>query len=470
MKDFYKSLAPGSREAPQYPNKQLIMLVRTLFVVILTAFIILDLLYHRKFMRLSCGVSLYLQTNLGPIAAAIALTFSYGIIFIPIVVPLIQLFNPRNFDETQTYAVQIFTSLILTNILKAWYGRGRPVIIEPGLEPLDCPCDYGMPSGHSSVSIILFHLAAHWMTGLMDLGYKRTTFQSSDGVLEVEGTGKSGRVNQNDLTQATSLKNGFITFLRYLCYLCAIAIGWSRIQLGAHAWSQVFCGYSVSLLVIIYLTQDALKSIFDYLQEGKRALAYSGICFVVMVGVYSSLSYLDYTRRIPEEWKFWSRCPKCDSEFWPKQLKDTTTIFLLPGLLLGYAVHFRNPLPKAYIYPKKSCGVFAKRVIYMVLMLIPVVFVAGAVGFLISIAVPMKDPRLRDAMFFGFAGIVLNIGLGALVAGGIHVLWKRQGVAFAADFYDKMHGGEARLTSSSISNDDHSGDMMGSDYRMDGRF
>jgi len=153
-----------------------------------------------------------------------------------------------------TYHVLLFMSIISIDfILKIMYGRIRPFLINPDIKISECPCDYGMPSGHSGNAVVIYYIINQFAAAHFDK-----------------------KVNKTEKDQ----------FLRYLttslCVSLGLIIPLTRIYLGVHSWNQVIMGILITMLFILFTNEDMM---FNLLKEMRKSLLYPilvlGICIII---------------------------------------------------------------------------------------------------------------------------------------------------------------------------------------------
>ena len=120
-----------------------------------------------QFMQSSIDLTIYMQEKGGffakyysIFASTVATYWIVGFFFIHFLFAYRQVTFLYYFS---TWAIP--TTIVL--FLKGSYAHGRPFVIGKEVEALSCNCDYGMPSGHSSMAISGYYVIFHFLTSLI---------------------------------------------------------------------------------------------------------------------------------------------------------------------------------------------------------------------------------------------------------------------------------------------------------------
>ena len=400
--DYSKTTKATQNEGGSTANQKVLKLVYTIIFAVL---IYLDYYNHDSFMDFSVSLITQMQISLGPVYGKIGYFISYGVIFLPAFYLIYRVIHPRCYAENQYYIQLIVLAVVATLILKAAYGRGRPEFVGQNVIAYDCCCDYGMPSGHSSFALTGFHILA---------------FALAFGVSSRE----------------KSLGTGL---LQLACYVGAILVGWSRLQLGAHALNQVVYGFLLSGFVILIWTWRVFKRTLKLLSLGKTSLAVGSLFWLATIFAYFWLVKKDIESEPSPRWKYWTKCPNCSGTFKYEQITTTTAITGLGTLVLGYAINFKISRSDRHKLNERSAGLFFKRLGAVLIVLLFTGVISLGVSALFVGQVPDNlygKAYLKAILLF----VALNI-LCAMLSGGLAWVFASLGLAVEADFYREDEDG-----------------------------
>src|SRR5258708_5551224 len=158
------------------------------------------------------NIALTLHSIVSPQLLNLMIAFSLlGLQVLWLVVIIIALYYAvrRQWNHLTVWIAAVAGIEILTEILKLFIRRPRPVFTNPFVTALQ----FSFPSGHASVSLVVYGLIAYLMMSAVNVGWKRTLI----------------------LTTMTVL---------------ILMIGFSRIYLGVHFFSDVIAGYVIGVICL----------------------------------------------------------------------------------------------------------------------------------------------------------------------------------------------------------------------------
>ena len=144
--------------SPQNLNPQTLKAFRYTALGVLIPLVISDYFLWYSYMQSSSFLTVQMQQLGGDFVALICyilsgpLTYGSGaLIFCFILIP--------HSHKQLTYHVFLLMSIMSIDfLLKIMYGRIRPFLINPDIKNYSCPCDYGMPSGHSGNAVVIYYI------------------------------------------------------------------------------------------------------------------------------------------------------------------------------------------------------------------------------------------------------------------------------------------------------------------------
>jgi len=269
----------------------------------------------------------------------------------------------------------------LVNVLKAMYQRSRP-----WLEDLDividmCPCDYGMPSGHSSYAMSSY-LAVY--------------------IYFIETYSGNHQITLAYFKKKRAIKS----FLGIACSCCAVLICISRIALGAHSWNQVIIGGLIGLTTAFFITDDFVDYLFDKGQNsmlliwaaiGTSALVLFGIVFLTLFS--DSLSIFN---------RNWDKCPECNKNFFDSTFLHVAGGTILPGIFLGLHYSLRyQPSNEGIHIESTNMMIYIKRGGLLMIALLP----TGILGIIYMLKKHIQSIFGRWTMLTISGGSMFLLGL-----------------------------------------------------------
>ncbi|KAL4432661.1 hypothetical protein ABPG74_004954 [Tetrahymena malaccensis] len=165
---------------------------------------------------------------------------------------------PNKIQALKVLIYTLFCSYILS-LLKLIYHEPRPYFVYPDLQGIGCDTEFGKPSGHAMVTSVMYFI-------LIDSFLNRKFFDFTNSINFVSGKRDSGHVElvevviidkqnpQNDVilnqqAQEDKFLGNSLAFVLYLIWI--FLIGFSRVILGAHSFSQVLLGWTYGIICII---------------------------------------------------------------------------------------------------------------------------------------------------------------------------------------------------------------------------
>lgn len=388
---------------------------KTVAIVILClflAFVCSDFFLHKSYMNSSSYLTESMQkalTETGRIISVILSgPLSYWIAPFLMVLPLIT----DTYVTTIYYYFLYFGQITLVVLLKATYGRGRPTIIGEHVIPYKCSCDYGMPSGHSSSAFMGFVI-------LIDY-FDRSIFKIY-----------SSEVSQN-------VHKGLRKLIHFFCYILIVAICWSRLYLGVHSFNQVLFGFTLSLVLYLFFDRATFESIIK--KMNCNIVLRIGQLLLIVTPLIVYIYYWVMTRRTqPTNWKYWSRCRKCEGTFAYKQVQNLAILFSIPAFLIGSAknISFGSQKLENITFAQKTSSNHGKR--FGLIMLVVAVF--SIIAFAVQQLVPLFQNKPKDEhsknIANTFAAYIPQIGVFYFLTFHINLLFIQFKVCYSEDFYQK---------------------------------
>ena len=193
---------------PRNLSPAMLNIVRYTTLGIIIPLIISDYFLWYEFQMSSSYLTVRLQAIGGDTVAFLCkllsgpLTYGAGAFIITMVlVP--------NTRKQLVYHILLLMSIISIDfLLKIVYGRIRPFLINPDIKTYSCPCDYGMPSGHSGNAVVIYYIINQYLAAYYE-----------------------AKVVKTESDQKWRLA---ITFL---CIFIGLVIPLNRIYLGVHSWN-----------------------------------------------------------------------------------------------------------------------------------------------------------------------------------------------------------------------------------------
>ena len=156
---------------PKAVKERRIGITHLLLLFTLVACLIGDAFFHRKIMKWSARLTVFLQSIGGYIGAEICIILSGPFTYLPAAYVFLCILISNSFKQL-VYHSLLYSSVISIDLaLKIIYGRGRPFLFDSEIENYHCACDYGMPSGHTGTSICVYYLLSAYTSTLLSGNY-----------------------------------------------------------------------------------------------------------------------------------------------------------------------------------------------------------------------------------------------------------------------------------------------------------
>lgn len=150
------------KKLPSLPSRRLLAKISLSFLVI---FAIADVYMNESFMRHSIQMTLafqrlgYYMDILATLASSIATYWIIGFIIGYLII------SDKFLNFFYYYSIFCMPSIIFI-LLKTCYARGRPFLLDEEVRAVKCSCDYGMPSGHSTMAFSAYFILFDQLTYL----------------------------------------------------------------------------------------------------------------------------------------------------------------------------------------------------------------------------------------------------------------------------------------------------------------
>lgn len=213
--------------------------------IFLLAYIIADCFFRESAFESSNTFASFLQSKLDPqFFKNFFLSFSH--ILHPIATSIILMaYYTFSSQKIRILAFFIYFFLItyLCSILKLIYHDPRPYWMSQSVQAFECLSEYGNPSGHSMMSILLFgtlwhrHIWALVRKGEVGVLKNWQTEQINENLIK---DSSEKEISENNLNQSKSCK---FCILSFLTFLVIFLILFGRIYLGMHSYNEVFLGF-----------------------------------------------------------------------------------------------------------------------------------------------------------------------------------------------------------------------------------
>ena len=251
----------------------------------LLAYIIADCFFRDSAFKSSNSFTVKLQSHLSSGFFEVFFIIFCDILYPIIAAALLILYYALTFQKVKTLAFVLYfiTITYICSILKIFYNDPRPYWVDNEVEAKECYSEYGNPSGHSMMSILLFGMI--WMRYVWALakygevkflndyfgkkskkddenniplmippesnGYE--TVEVFEDGLEIKGSGEK----ENQKNAKKNENNRTMSFFMFSCCLILVEffILFGRIYLGMHSYNEVLLGffYGLYFLIVYYL-------------------------------------------------------------------------------------------------------------------------------------------------------------------------------------------------------------------------
>ncbi|KAM3132407.1 hypothetical protein pb186bvf_015507 [Paramecium bursaria] len=216
--------------------------------LILTSYIVLDLVYDQWLWNISINTTIYLQKHQFDGEILFFRIISYMLFVMPVFAVAGFLFVDQKMEILLYGFVVIITSNINSS-LKLIYHQARPFMVTDEIQALECNGEFGKPSGHAMISSCLVFL-------LPAILYP--------GIYRVQASNTNYPLTVRILTLATMS-------------LVVILTGISRVFLGVHSIGQILLGWAYTAYIIViyinYIHQPTKLFLSYSLQRGGQGLS-----------------------------------------------------------------------------------------------------------------------------------------------------------------------------------------------------
>jgi membrane-associated phospholipid phosphatase len=296
-----------------------------IFTACVAIFVVTDFFLHNTYFQSSCKLTVVLQKQnfLRPIAAFCSGPLTYwSALYLVLILPM----TPFGYVKTTHYLVIYFLQLWFLSWMKPAYGRSRPMLECTDIKIWSCACDYGFPSGHSSIGAMNGYILGDFAMTHLKM-YFSSRGESSLSPVQVESKFK---------------------WVRVVSWIFGGLIACSRLVLGVHSWNQVVVGFSLGLLIILWLNEDNWKKCILAIglstRNGKRTYLYYSLgIFAVTVLAHQAVYFYANSRvDIPHhDSPKWKRCPNCKGTFKNDSIPVLGGIYMLSAMLYSF---YKNSL------------------------------------------------------------------------------------------------------------------------------
>lgn len=272
-------------------------------LLVITVFII-DIIFDKRLTVRSADLSYAMQEGGGEWLQELGNFFSsWGVYWIVVYFHLYILFNWE--VAYMLYIISLyFLPFITTMMLKAIYYRGRPYVIDERVN--GCECDPGMPSGHSTMSVmtywILYEVTKRNLIERLKHYWLRVTLKIVVGVL---------------------------------CILITLSIMISRIILGVHSYPQIIIGTIVALVYCTIFTFHSFTVILHKLRYRIRYIA-GGFGIFLLFFIIGMMFLNHYAREQREYWVYFHKCEACMGSFVRGQTETLSVIYFYVFFLMCF--------------------------------------------------------------------------------------------------------------------------------------
>lgn len=377
---MYKSLDGRTESGESKPRLGLI-----LFTAAFCIFVVSDFFFHKTYFSSSCKLTVAIQKAafLEPISTFFSTVMAYWTVaYLLFVLPI----SPFGYVKTTHYLVIFFAQLWCLSWMKPAYGRSRPVLQCPDVKVWSCACDYGMPSGHSSIGAMNGYIMGDFILTHLKMIYSQKT----------EGTLSPQQVESK------------FRWVRILSWVLGACVALSRIAYGVHSWNQVVTGFCLSLIILHWLNEETWKKCVLRIglstRSGKNTILYFGIAtFALSYGIFQVVYSVAIKRPdIPDhDPPLWDRCPNCEKTFKTNSLTGMGGVFMISAFFISLYFNSLTKERSQGLNDECGPGKFCKRIVISTLLM-----------FVFIILV----------FFFSFIAIAILGGQSVVDKGGIYII------------------------------------------------
>ena len=271
-------------------RKPLIFLVSSLFII---CYIIADCIFREIAFRNSNEFVIRLQAKLSSQFFEVFFIIFCDILYPIIAAALLILYYALTFQKVKTLAFIIYFILITysCSVLKILYHDPRPYWENSAVEAKECYSEFGNPSGHSMMSIVMIGMI--WMRYLWalvkygEVGFLNGFFlknkkekneendiplvlsqeneYDTEDIVNNNNNNVSLEINDKKEQKQTPYKSKGVAFVVFTIMLILIEffILFGRIFLGMHSYNEVLLGFlfGIYFLIVYYLYIERLLMI-----------------------------------------------------------------------------------------------------------------------------------------------------------------------------------------------------------------
>ena len=269
-------------------------LMTLLLHLFLLTYIIADCFFRDSAFSSSNAFAASLQASLSSYFFQIFFIIFCNILYPVVTAVLLMSFYAISSEKTKILAFFLYFFMItyLCSILKLIYHDPRPYWVSSKVQAFECYSEYGNPSGHSMMSIVLFGVIWHkyiwiWVEkGHVSLLKKCQKPQITENLIkEVEISQKEEKIDKTCK---------FVIFLIFIGLL-VFTILFGRIYLGMHSYNEVFLGFFYGFyflyvyllyiedIFVAFLHSVIIKNAHDINIKQQRV---SWLIFMILLGFY----------------------------------------------------------------------------------------------------------------------------------------------------------------------------------------
>ena len=202
-------------------------------------------------------------------------------------------------------------------------------------------------------------------------------------------------------------------------------------------------GFSISLMLILYVDFQTFRGVMKKLSDSPKKLwVLAGLLYLLIVGIWFYFFVAMKARGNSETWKYWDRCKKCKGSFYYKQLSNISALFLMPGIIAGFAVNlnlmykaeneeFENSEVKGENPKVKGLKRFGITILFSIVL----TFFSASVAFMANIFLKFEDADTKQSVLVSVANMLSLPLLMIWVIGLGPIVYQKNGLSRREDFY-----------------------------------
>ena len=276
----------------KFSKSDKIVIICTILII---AYIIADCFFRDAAFKDSNDFVVHLQSDLSSYFFDVFFIIFCDILYPIVAGALLMLYYALTFQKVKTLAFILYFILItyICSIMKIFYHDPRPYWEDSSIEAKECYSEYGNPSGHSMMSILLFGMI--WMRyvwsfakyGEVGLINKITSRYHSDEN-DIPLMNSQGQAAENDYDTIEVFDNGLeiqetkqekqkpevkpdrtavFIIISIIFLLLEFFILFGRIYLGMHSYNEVFLGFLYGLYFLIIYYQYFEKAFMKLIES-----------------------------------------------------------------------------------------------------------------------------------------------------------------------------------------------------------